>query len=287
MASIYAKVKKRDFTTPPDAAMGYDSIVRGLLKDAAPPDCILINVQSVADDMERDQDPAGALSLPDIASIQAVRPPFPSMWMECVLWNDVPIALEVLRNDKHHTVQNEIGEYVSDRQILVFPWSLANGPALSPLVRIEIYLSAEDTPILLQTQPFVDFSDGDRNAMQGLVKAASMCVLHSIARMNCHNTELRPLNPPKKAARSPRDLAPASVWHEIKITSVPKLRTATGGQGSTPEHRRAYWIRGHYADYRKGNGLFGNPNLKAIFWIPEHRRGDEELGQVIPEYHIQ
>jgi hypothetical protein len=286
MASIYSKVKKRDFITPTQEP-GYLSMVKALLLACAPPDCILVNVQSVADDMDRGEDSDNVLSLPEVSAIQAVRPPFLAMWMECVLWGDLPIALQVLRNEERETIRNADGECVSERQIFVLPWSLANGPALSPLVRIEIYLSGEDTPLMIQTQPFVEFSDGDRSAMHGLVKAASICVLHSIARMNCRNTELRPISQPKRLARAPHDPVPASVWHEIKITSVPKLRAATSGQGSAPEHRRAYWMRGHYADYRKGSGLFGNPKLKAIFWIPEHRRGDESLGQVIPEYHIQ
>ena len=286
MASIYSKVKRREIVKPTQEP-GYVSMVGTLLRAAAPPNCILVNVQSVADDMDRGADSDEPLSLPEISAIQAVRPPFPSMWMECVFWDDIPIALQVLRNDERQTVRNAAGEYLSHRQIFVFPWSLSNGPALSPLVRIEIYLSDEDTPLLIQTQPFVEFGDDDRRAMEGLVKNASICVLHSLARMNCHNTELRPINPPKKLAHAPRHLIPVSVWHEIKITSVPKFRAVSSGQQTASEQRRAYWIRGHYADYRNGNGLFGNPKLKAVFWIPEHRRGDETLGQVIPEYQIQ
>jgi hypothetical protein len=170
---------------------------------------------------------------------------------------------------------------VTDRQIRVFPWSLANGPALTPLARIEIYLSKEDTPVLIQTQPFVEFSDGDRHAMEGLIKAASMCVLHSVARMNCHNTELRPINPPKKMGRASSYPVPAYVWHRLRSPLYLDFEARAPGKTPAPAPRRAYWIRGHYADYRKGNGLFGNPRLKTIFWIPEHRRGDEDLGQVI------
>jgi len=50
---------------------------------------------------------------------------------------------------------------------------------------------------------------------------------------------------------------------------------------------RFHNIRGHYADYRKGNGLFGNPKLKKLFWVPEHTAGDPELGTVVSSYKVK
>ncbi len=108
--------------------------------------------------------------------------------------------------------------------------------------------------------------------------------------MNCRNVELRKaaaqaVEPKRKKKREVT--VPACVWHEIVVTSVPSIRVAgkpsTGDSGTK---RRASWIRGHYADYRKGNGLFGNPKLRAIFWIPEYKKGDEELGLAVPEYRL-
>jgi hypothetical protein len=49
---------------------------------------------------------------------------------------------------------------------------------------------------------------------------------------------------------------------------------------------RRFWVRGHYADYRDGAGLFGNSKLRCVLWIPEHQRGNSELGDVIPEYSL-
>ena len=114
-------------------------------------------------------------------------------------------------------------------------------------------------------------------------------LLHSLARMNCANAELTPIpgqwRPRKKGPQAP----PFSLWHEIKITSGPKLRRAAAASGESGEasHVRFHWVRGHYADYTKGAGLFGNPKLKAVFWIPEHRAGDEELGAVAQSYRIE
>jgi hypothetical protein len=50
---------------------------------------------------------------------------------------------------------------------------------------------------------------------------------------------------------------------------------------------RFHSVRGHYADYTKGTGLFGNPDLRQVFWIPEHRAGNEELGTVAASYKVE
>jgi hypothetical protein len=105
--------------------------------------------------------------------------------------------------------------------------------------------------------------------------------------MNCRNVVLRSVSSPKAARRHQRDLVPASVWHEIRITSVPQIRTTGHGVFGRDESKmRRFWVRGHYADYRVGAGLFGNPKLRCVFWIPEHQRGNSELGDVIPEYSL-
>lgn len=40
-----------------------------------------------------------------------------------------------------------------------------------------------------------------------------------------------------------------------------------------------------YGDYRK-NGLFGRDDMRGIYWFSEHKRGNPDLGQVIPEYKL-
>jgi hypothetical protein len=57
------------------------------------------------------------------------------------------------------------------------------------------------------------------------------------------------------------------VWHEIRITSVPQLRKHLAAPDRDGEKRemRFHWVRGHYADYTKGAGLFGKSKLRAVF----------------------
>jgi hypothetical protein len=77
------------------------------------------------------------------------------------------------------------------------------------------------------------------------------------------------------------------VWHKIVITSVPEIRsTGSNCLGRDENTIRSHWVRGHYADYRK-TGLFGRPQSRGVYWIPEHKRGNEELGLVIPEYSFR
>jgi hypothetical protein len=121
-----------------------------------------------------------------------------------------------------------------------------------------------------------------------LVRVRLLIVLSTLARMNCRNVELRQI-PGAKAPRYQGAPNPASIWHEIHISSVPHLRsTGKDATGQTDERLiRCHWIRGHYADYTKGPGLFGNPKLRCSFWIPEHQKGNEDLGHVIPEYVLE
>lgn len=50
--------------------------------------------------------------------------------------------------------------------------------------------------------------------------------------------------------------------------------------GAAPQ--ALHLVRGHVADYRHGNGLFGKH--KGIFWIPSHHRGREWQGKIDKVY---
>jgi hypothetical protein len=111
--------------------------------------------------------------------------------------------------------------------------------------------------------------------------------IHALMRMNCKNVELRPTVGPVLCAGARKPIVPMSIWHEIVVGSIPKVQSreqaAMNAEG--PIEIRCHWVRGHFADYTKGNGLFGR--IKGVFWIPEHERGSEELGRVIPEYMVR
>jgi len=106
---------------------------------------------------------------------------------------------------------------------------------------------------------------------------------NALFRMNCANVAIEAQTVPRKYSK--KDKVPAIVWHDIKIKSVPKIVSISDGNYAHTE-LRSHWVRGHYADYTKGNGLFGNPKLKSVFWIPEFKRGSEEVGEVKQSYTL-
>jgi hypothetical protein len=81
--------------------------------------------------------------------------------------------------------------------------------------------------------------------------------MHALARMNCANVKVVPIPGQGHNRHRHHDLPPSSVWHEIKVTSVPQLRKQQTIVASDGEHSqvRFHWVRGHYADYTKRGWL--------------------------------
>lgn len=81
------------------------------------------------------------------------------------------------------------------------------------------------------------------------------------------------------------DRWPSSVWHTIHIPRFPHPSQPLNGD-VTPEvlEKREHWVRAHRADYRNGKGLFGR--IHGLIWVPEHRRGNPELGTVKQSFEV-
>ncbi len=111
--------------------------------------------------------------------------------------------------------------------------------------------------------------------------------LHTFARLNCHNVKLVPMESQSVGSKKPRrQHVPCSIWHEI-VVEDPQVRcqqdaaTPSGDKQEIRFHR----VRGHYADYTKGAGLFGK--YKVRIWVEEHGRGNREMGEVVGSYTVQ
>lgn len=131
-------------------------------------------------------------------------------------------------------------------------------------------------------------SHGENMPPKALLGAILLWAMHTFARMNCHNVKVLPM---KAGAPSAKQLKkhgpPATVWHEIVVTSLPELRRARGECPPDGEKRelRFHRVRGHYADYTKGKGLFGK--LKIRIYVDEHEAGNAELGRVASGYRVK
>lgn len=136
----------------------------------------------------------------------------------------------------------------------------------------------------LLTDNFPQYTDLDNRTTWSAEEGIGHIVLHSLARMNCANVSLAPIGNPPKHDKREREIS--SVWHEIKVTSVPKVGRHIGPASDNPIEIRSHWVRGHYADYSRGCGLFGREELRKVFWIPEHKAGSPELGEVVSSYKL-
>jgi hypothetical protein len=112
--------------------------------------------------------------------------------------------------------------------------------------------------------------------------------LHAFARLNCANVSLEPTqqHPLRPHKNDPK--RPSIAWHEITVTAPPMTRQSGPTRtDDDPIWIRSHWVRGHYADYTRGKGLFGNPKLRKMYWFPEHKRGSPEVGAVESSYAIE
>jgi len=134
-----------------------------------------------------------------------------------------------------------------------------------------------------------DLDEVQMDTFHALLQWRAGWVLHSFARMNCHNVTLVPIEEGGRNHKHRGAHEPSTVWHTIKVSAAPTMQRRPSSEREDDSERRIrlHWIRGHYADYTKGRGLFGNPNLRKVFWVSEHQAGSEEVGEVVSAYVVQ
>lgn len=256
----------------------------GIVLDAMDRSRILVNIQSVIDDVYAMPTVAGEWSvaalLEEITTTPKAPPvpPYKKMWLEGRVAGETPVALMVERFD------------VPDGfRVACLVWGTTN-TANAVCIGCVGYSVDKEGRVPRDSVVYDRFTHREDYAVTEEIAVLTWngaLVAHSLARMNCRNVVLHAIASPKVSQRHQRDLVPATVWHEIRITNVPQIRTTGRGVlGRDESKMRRFWVRGHYADYRNGVGLFGNPKLRCVFWIPEHQRGNAELGDVIPEYTL-
>ena len=113
---------------------------------------------------------------------------------------------------------------------------------------------------------------------------ANLVVLGALNYMNCRNVDIvEPLRPRAEARRIAKTGVRVSV---INVFPVGKS-TRSNGEVKTKGVPLTS-VRGHFShygpDYGKGL-LFGK--LTGRFWIPQHARGDKELGEIRHDYVLK
>jgi hypothetical protein len=296
----------------------YRQLVYMTMRQLASRDTILVNAQSVLDDLLPSKNDADAreawVRMVDFHGIPRPKPPYPVIWMEAALHNPsqrigvlttrrqvngdldrVLADLAAIKCDGAYdpgvweSVREAVRQDAPDTIVHVSVWHDFGGSACWD-GEILYWLDAQGT-FLSSARVMVRPDGSDQTDAQRIfvIKVREGWVLHTFARLNCANVELVPVaGQGHPHHRRRHDPVRSSVWHDIRVTSAPQLRKRQTTVLADGEHRevRFHQVRGHFADYTKGAGLFGNPKLRAVFWIAEHSAGDEELGTVIPSYTI-
>jgi len=239
-----------------------------------------------------------------------VMPPYPCMWLEgnsilgktaFLVWRvamkipgNVAALLEQIEeigtSSKviHHILEKNATTVCAEecKMIISHLYCERNGMAYGPLGQLAILVGSDGRHIDSRYGAFTLMINEDQTRQN--LNSLMFILCHCLLRMNCANTSLQPTEP-ARTHRRPQRKEPRVVWHEIKIDSVPKIsreKKEKDNSDSECSEIRSHWVRGHYADYTKGKGLFGRAELKKVFWMPEHQRGSEEVGKVVADYTI-
>jgi len=282
MSLIRLLKKRRRIAVPrcatPEETIRAERLGTRLAMLARRPETILANIQTVVNDLVISP---GQQIVIDWRETPQVTPPYSSMWMEAVILGK-RIGLQVVRETTNEVVRGFRARF----KAAIYFWQEENAEVTGPSGQTLLWIDEAGDIISAEFRVIGEMHEPPEEVGAGL-EILTFLGAHALARMNCRNVILRPIASPKVSRRHQRDVVPATVWHEIHITDVPQVRSAGRGVlGRDESKMRRFWVRGHYADYRAGAGLFGNPKLRCVFWIPEHQRGNPALGDVIPEYAI-
>jgi len=113
----------------------------------------------------------------------------------------------------------------------------------------------------------------------------------SISFMHCRNVALQDVKPPlktvhnkaqKRRGEKPYQPLPYKV---LAIQPMKQIIKQTERQHGVGTAKAMHIVRGNFADYSEGRGLFGK--LHGTFWRPQHVRGGSERGVTTKDYSIK
>ena len=138
--------------------------------------------------------------------------------------------------------------------------------------------------------PYVIFGGGVDESLQGAVHWSHTVMWRTLSMLNCRNVELvdetGKHGPRAKWLR--RMKQPEIKYHVLKVQvgRPRKLREGDDESGAAGAGKALHVCRGHFRTYDENSpGLFGR--LHGRYWIPQHARGDEKLGEVKKDYQVE
>lgn len=237
-------------------------------------ECKFIRVDSVFRDVDMLVEEDGCIAF-NWKSFRRVIPPFRVIWIEGTFPSGNH-TLGYLVQRKFINEKIQCSAYVFLRQ---------GGIAVGPVDVIVFTTDAEGVLIDGSGRP-ITLADGSIDKAYERATQAYFLLLNCLQRINCGNASLKELYVGKPKHRS-GNAKKGLIWNEIIIGDSPATRSNATGIDSNLIEIRLHSVRGHYADYTRGNGMFGNPNLRKIFWISDHIRGNSEVGEVRSVYKVR
>lgn len=202
-----------------------------------------------------------------------IRPPYSPLWMEYTKQGKTSGALFTT------------APYDGDIGVLgVFFLTSGSRGEILPLAVVAILLDQEGRVIRAsQTMnPFATTED------MVPITGTPRHFYTALALLHCKNIEVLDHFPDesKNRKRRKKGKQPLVRYKTLRITESPFTKRYK--QNSTREHGAAtHTVRGHFRDYSKGKGLFGNPKLKGIYWTGPMLRGSGEHGVIVKDYKIK
>jgi hypothetical protein len=111
--------------------------------------------------------------------------------------------------------------------------------------------------------------------------------LFALALMHAKNSSLLDNEAPAKLSKKYQQKHGRGLtsYKTIQVKPMRQVKTASDVEGNTKISSRLHIVRGHWKDYRFGEGLFGK--YKDIFWWDSQMRGDADEGEIRSSYNIQ
>ncbi len=114
-----------------------------------------------------------------------------------------------------------------------------------------------------------------------------LCLGMVLSFFHCKNVGLREEVPPQALSRAhqKRHGKPLTRYHVLEIEPMKQVLRTEGQRDETGLKKALHICRGHFADYREGQGLFGK--YHGRYWVPMHARGAIKEGVVTKDYAVK
>jgi len=206
-----------------------------------------------------------------------------------------PLVQEAV-TDRQDKIAKRVSEGWMPRWITFFKvFILSRSKMILDLIDISIYISEDGRviPDLLLHVPGLDIIPTliSKPPVEGRdfltdLSSSLLPVLFSLSLLHCKNVEIiNEPRPSKKVLKARQKRGKPYLRYKQLIVDPMRKQTRHEAESGESSIKRALHIcRGHFKDYRDGEGLFGK--YKDIYWWDMHARGDKALGEIKKSYKV-